>query len=226
MVNAGRILILAKGAWDSLTMYDQLDLVSYNKIAYIARQASVGVNPQNDTSYTYWMPFGSAAEIATTTAPGIVMPDGVTITVDNTGLIQAALGVGDLSDVVITSIADDQVLVYDSSSSKWVNTSIGTAAFKDSTNAVTQSSTAVVESGAVYTALADKEDAPTVLTQTLSIGSTYLTFNNAAITTSSILDVYADLYGIAPTDITVTTGQAVLTFEAQTVAVSVKLFVR
>ena len=75
-------------------------------------------------------------------------------------------------------------------------------------------------------ALSSKEDAPTILTSTLSIGATSLTFSDASITTSSILDVYADLYGIAPTDITVTTGQAVLTFDAQTVAVSVKLFVR
>ena len=91
MVNAGRILIITKGTWDSLVSYEQLDLVTYNQIAYIARQASVGVNPANDTSMTYWQPFGSAASIATTTAPGLVMPDGDTIKIDATGLIWVEL---------------------------------------------------------------------------------------------------------------------------------------
>ena len=96
MVNAGRILIITKGTWDSLVSYEQLDLVTYNQIAYIARQASVGVNPANDTAMTYWQPFGSAASIATTAAPGLVMPDGDTIKIDNTGLIWVEL---DASDV-------------------------------------------------------------------------------------------------------------------------------
>ena len=103
MVNAGRILILAKGAWSSTTNYTQLDLVSYNSIAYLARQASVGVNPSTDTQMVYWMPFGSAAGIATTSTAGLVMPDGQTITVTNTGLIKAVLGVNDISDVTIAS---------------------------------------------------------------------------------------------------------------------------
>lgn len=107
---------------------------------------------------------------------------------------------------------------------------LGTAAAKNSTNAVTQLSTDLVESGAVYTAIdtlaSQKEDAPTVLTATLSASATTLTFSNEAITTSSVIDVYADAYGIAPTNIVVTTGQAVLTFDPQPAAVSVKLYVR
>ena len=42
MVNAGRILILTKGDWSSLVTYEMLDLVSYDGVAYLARQASVG----------------------------------------------------------------------------------------------------------------------------------------------------------------------------------------
>ena len=150
MVNAGRILILAKGAWDASTNYSQLDLVSYNSIAYLARQASVGVNPAQDTQMNYWMPFGSAAGIATTSTPGLVMPDGSTITVTNTGLIKAVLGVNDISDVVITTPTNGQVLKYNSSTQKWENGSLGTAAAKNSTNAVTSGSSDLVESGAVY----------------------------------------------------------------------------
>ena len=131
MANAGRILILARGAWVSTTNYVQLDLVTYNGTAYLARAASIGVDPSTDSSYTYWQPFGSAAQIATTSVPGLVMPDGTTITVDNTGLIRAALGVSDLSNVAITSLADGQVLKYNSNTLKWENVSLGTAAAKD-----------------------------------------------------------------------------------------------
>lgn len=154
MVNAGRILILAKGAWSATTNYTQLDLVSYNSIAYLARQASVGVNPAQDTQMNYWMPFGSAAGIATTSTPGLVMPDGTTITITNTGLIKAALGVNDITDVVITSPTNGQVIKYNSTTQKWENGSLGSAASKNSTNSVSQGSTDLVESGAVYSEIA------------------------------------------------------------------------
>lgn len=147
MVNAGRILIMSKGTWDNLTAYSQLDLVSLNGIAYLARQASVGVNPSTDTSMTYWQPFGSASSIATTTTPGLVMPDdstikvavdgtisvpidGVTIKVDSvTGELYAevASAMSDLSDVNISSASNGQSLVYDSSASKWKNSNISAA---------------------------------------------------------------------------------------------------
>lgn len=124
MVNAGRILIIAKGEWNSLVNYEQLDLVSYDKIAYLARQASVGVNPSTDTSMTYWQPFGSVSEIATTSKPGLVMPDGSTITIDATGLIQATPGITNIKDVSIVSLANKQVLRYNTSTSKWENVTL------------------------------------------------------------------------------------------------------
>ena len=77
MVNAGRVLIIPKGAWTNLIPYEMLDLVSEGDKAYLARQASVGVRPSEDASMTYWQPFGSSASIATTDTPGLVMPDGV-----------------------------------------------------------------------------------------------------------------------------------------------------
>lgn len=173
MVNAGRILILAKGPWDSLTHYDMLDLVTYDNIAYLARQESVGVNPQTDTSYTYWQPFGSAAQIATTTTPGIVMPDGTTITVDNTGLISAVLGVSDLSNVVIAGLANGDVLQYDSTTQKWKNVALGSASSKDSTNAVTENSTDLVESGAVFDAVNETQNIIAPVEKTSSASQPY-----------------------------------------------------
>lgn len=224
MVNAGRILIIPKGQWSNLVSYDMLDLVTEGSIAYIARQASVGVNPSTDTSMTYWQTFGSAAEIATTTTPGIVMPDGTTITVDVNGLIAANVGIDDITDVDIATLANGQVLRYNSTSQKWENVDLSADNVSyDNTN----SGLAATDSQAAIDELASsKEAAPTILTATLAIGSTTITFNNAAIKTTSLLDVYADVYGIVPTDIQAINGQAVLTFDAQTVAVSVKLVVR
>jgi len=149
MVNAGRILIIAKGAWDSLTSYEQLDLVTRNDTAYLARQGSVGVDPATDTAMTYWQPFGTAVKIATTSVPGIVMPDGTTITIDETGLIKADLGISDLKNVVISSIANGQILQYNSATQKWENKSLGTAAARNATSSITSGSSDLIESGAV-----------------------------------------------------------------------------
>lgn len=149
MINAGRILIIPKGEWTNLESYEMLDLVTRGDIAYIARQASVGVDPATDTQLTYWQPFGTAAKIATTSVPGIVMPDGTTITIDETGLITADLGVSDLNNVAISSIANGQILQYNSSTQKWENKSLGSAASRNATSAITSGSTDLIESGAV-----------------------------------------------------------------------------
>lgn len=151
MVNAGRILILAQGEWDNLTNYVPLDLVSKGETAYLARKASVGVDPETDVEMFYWQPFGSVAKIATTEIPGLVMPDGTTLTIDSTGLLKAEIGVSKLTDVLITNLANDSFLKYDATSQKWKNATLGTASSKNSTNAVTQGSSDLVESGAVYT---------------------------------------------------------------------------
>lgn len=151
MVNAGRILILAQGEWDNLTNYVPLDLVSKGETAYLARKASVGIDPETDVEMFYWQPFGSVAKIATTEIPGLVMPDGTTLTIDSTGLLKAEIGVSELTDVLITNLANGSFLRYDAAAQKWKNVTLGTASSKNSTNAVTQGSSDLVESGAVYT---------------------------------------------------------------------------
>lgn len=144
MVNAGRILIMPKGDWNALTTYDMLDLVAYNGVAYLARQTNIGQNPSTDTAMTYWQPFGSASQIATTSSPGLVMPDGETIAIDNTGLINVNIdnntlvydsvngylkavvssALANLTDVNITSAQNGQALIYDNTSQKWENTTL------------------------------------------------------------------------------------------------------
>lgn len=183
MVNAGRVLIVPKGAWTNLTPYEMLDLVSDGDKAYLARQASVGVRPSEDPNMTYWQPFGSSASIATTDTPGLVMPDGVTITVDATGLIVANLNVSDLKDIKLTNLANGDFLKYDGTQSKWVNVALGTAASRNATSSITSGSTDLIESGAVH-----------VLKQTLEqsidgkLGTSDIANNLTTTTAGKVLD--------------------------------------
>ena len=163
MVNAGRILIMPQGDWNALTTYDMLDLVAYNGVAYLARQTSIGQNPSTDTSMTYWQPFGSASSIATTTSPGLVMPDGETIEIDGTGLINVNIdnntlvydsvngylkavvssALSNLTDVNIASATNGQALIYNSSSSKWENATLYGSSIAMSSLDATAVSTAI-----------------------------------------------------------------------------------
>lgn len=183
MVSAGRVLIVPKGAWSNLTPYEMLDLVSEGDKAYLARQASVGMRPSEDPNMTYWQPFGSSASIATTDTPGLVMPDGVTITVDATGLIVASLNVSDLKDIKLTNLATGDFLKYDGTQNKWVNVALGTAATRNATSSITSGSTALIESGAVHslkqTLETDKQNK--TLTTAQTIGGTSRTTVEAAL---------------------------------------------
>lgn len=63
----------------------------------------------------------------------------------------------------------------------------------------------------------------TVLTDTLEAGETTVTFTNNAITANSTLDIYTDTFGVNPTNVTVSTGEIVLTFSAQANDLGVKV---
>lgn len=154
MVNAGRILIMPRGTWDSLTSYEMLDLVTgSNGVAYLARQASVGVNPTTDTSLVYWQPFGSVVipdgETIVTDASGyiavnvdnetiiydsstnkvIINLDNNTLVYDsNAGYIKVDADLNDLGDVSITSPTAGQTLVYNTNTGKFENTTVSASA--------------------------------------------------------------------------------------------------
>lgn len=66
----------------------------------------------------------------------------------------------------------------------------------------------------------------TKLTDTLEAGETELVFTDASILTTSMIDIYVDTWGVAPVDVVVETGEATLTFEAQSADVAVMLIVR
>lgn len=65
----------------------------------------------------------------------------------------------------------------------------------------------------------------TTLTGTLTAGQTTLTLQDAAITTTADYDFYTDKYGVAPTAVTVTDGEMILTFDAQAEDLSVKVVI-
>lgn len=66
----------------------------------------------------------------------------------------------------------------------------------------------------------------TELTATLLAGQTTVTISNAAILTTSTIDIYVDKYGISPEDVTVTAGQIVLTFAEQASDLNIKVVIR
>ena len=262
MVNAGRILIIPKGDWSNLVSYDMLDLVSYNSVAYIARQASVGVNPSTDTQMTYWQPFGSVSDIATTTTPGLVMPDGDTIKIGTGGLIYVDLDADDIdysntssglsaTDVqaaideaaALAKLAVDGIAPVETSSTASQAYAQGdyflyngklyicTLAFAQGAMIIPgtncSQTTIAAQLSSLSSAIANKEDAPTVLTQTLAASATTLTFTDASIGNNSRIRAYSDPFVLGLiTDMTQSGTSVTLTCAAQASSVSVKLEVR
>lgn len=214
MINAGRVLIIPKGEWTNLESYEMLDLVTRGDIAYIARQASVGVDPATDTQLTYWQPFGTAAKIATTTTPGLVIPDGTTVTIDATGLISANIGISDINNVTITSISNGQILQYNSSTQKWENKNLGSAASRNATSSITSGSTDLIESGAVSSLKQTLESKiGAVTTKTLAANATTISFT-VPTTGNNLIDFWcSDGSNYTALDDSVS-GTVTLTFEA------------
>ena len=63
----------------------------------------------------------------------------------------------------------------------------------------------------------------TDLTSTLTAGNTSVTISDAAIFTTSTIDIYTDVFGIQPTNAVVATGSITLTFLAQASDITVKV---
>lgn len=61
------------------------------------------------------------------------------------------------------------------------------------------------------------------LTDTLVAGQTTVTLQDTSITNTSTIDCYTDTFGVNPTNVVVTTGQIVLTFEEQANDLGVKV---
>ena len=85
---------------------------------------------------------------------------------------------------------------------------------------VTYDSTEFVFNGTVWQEFGA---ASTIFTETLTAGDTTITITDSQIAIGSTIDIYTDVYGLEPTNISVTAGQIVLTFDAQGVDIHVKV---
>lgn len=63
----------------------------------------------------------------------------------------------------------------------------------------------------------------TEVSGTLVAGNTSITLSSAAITSNSTIDYYTNVFGVNPIAVVVSTGNVILTFEAQTNDIGVKV---
>lgn len=61
------------------------------------------------------------------------------------------------------------------------------------------------------------------LTATLLTGSNYVDISDAAILTTSTIDIYTDVFGLSPNNVIVTNGNVRLLFSVQSTDISIKI---
>ena len=173
---------------------------------------------------------GGLTDVTITTATNgqALVYDNATSKWVNDTIPTGATALTGLSDVTITSAADGQSLIYDANSSKWVN---GAGGGGSSTLSGLNDVTITSATGGqilTYDSTSSKwvNLAPALpwvdIDTTLIAGSTSVTVQNAAITTSSAIFVLTP-DGTEYNNITVTTGQVVITFDAQSSNLAVKV---
>lgn len=206
-----------------------------------------------DPVFHLFIPVGATgngiASIAKTSTSGNVDTYTITMTNGNTAtftVTNATAGaIANLSDVTLNNLSNGQILVYNSTSQKWENgtpASGGVSSFNGRTGAVSpaandysgaQVSYSNTTSGLTATdvqAAIDEVNGkiPTVPTWSSSVscavGATSATITNAAISTTSVVEPFCSLSTpMAYTSITVTTGQAVIAFDALASAADFKV---
>ena len=65
--------------------------------------------------------------------------------------------------------------------------------------------------------------ASTIFTATLTAGETTVTITDSQIAIGATIEIYPDVYGLEPTNVAVTAGQIVLTYDAQGVDIHIKV---
>ena len=135
----------------------------------------------------------------------------------------------ELQDVAIDTLtlSNGQILKYNALNDKWENKDgSGTELPMPTTTDVDK--IIKVESdgqGGVRYALGVGGSAETEIPGTLAAGETTVTLQNAAITTNSKIDYYADVFGVHPINAAVTNGQIVLTYRPRATAINIKVVV-
>ena len=85
---------------------------------------------------------------------------------------------------------------------------------------VTYNSTEFVFNGTVWQEFGA---ASTIFTETRTAGETTVTITDSQIAVGSTIDIYPDVYGLEPTNVAVTAGQIVLTYDEQGVDIHIKV---
>lgn len=239
--NAGRVSLVPAGVYNAARTYRPLDLVSYSDASWVCRQECVGITP-TDAAGQYWQHFGAAVGIADIYTAGIVRPDGTTVTIQEDGTISipkaeaTKLGLVQPDDVTIKADNNGVISVPDASSDTKGVVKIDNNTIKVGENgeikvpkasdtqlgAVKVDGTSIqINENGVISSTGGKR----LAAQTLAAGATTLVFMDADILTTSTIGMYANEYGVAPTNVVVTSGQVVLTFNAQQSALSVYITV-
>ena len=90
-------------------------------------------------------------------------------------------------------------------------------------SAMSSSSTNPVQNAVITTALSAKMSAPTVLSKSLAANATSLSFTNAAIGASTLLNYYSSVDGVCPTASAVSGTTLTLTFPSSHAAATIKV---
>lgn len=210
-----------------------------NGIASITKTSTSGnvdtytVTYTNGDTDTFTVTNGTGSTLSTLTDVNISTPsDGQVLKYDNatqkwvngTGGGGGSSSLSGLDDVTITSASDGQFLVYDNSSSKWVNESKTIPQIDDSATSASK----VWSSDKTNTELGNKantSDLPKWSSAVAcAVGATSCTITDASIATTSVVEPFSDSTTPIPyTSITVTTGQAVIAFDALEAATNFKV---
>lgn len=134
-----------------------------------------------------------------------------------------------LTDTSISIPSAGQVLKYNATSSKWENAAESTGSSTLSGLSDVSLTSLSANQFLRYNATSQKWEnyaGDTILTATLSAGSTTVTFTDASIGNNSTIIITTDPYGVVPTAATQSGTTVTLTFDEQTVAVGVKIVVK
>lgn len=102
--NLGTVMPIPKGEWVIGTTYKKLNIVSHKGSSYIAIQENA-VEPSDDG--INWMLVARGASIAQVGLPGVVMPDGDTIVIEENGTISTGVNMGVVNDIITERASDD-----------------------------------------------------------------------------------------------------------------------
>lgn len=126
-----------------------------------------------------------------------------------------------------TDYKNDKLLVASNTKRKFnvIENEDGTVSFEDATVYEVKGDNfgadEVNEIHKELNALGEKNEVSVI--GTLAAGATSIVLENEAITTSSTIDIYTDVYGVNPTNASVEAGSITLTFEAQGSDLGVKV---